>query len=149
MSDRQILLGTFKGVTLSEDRLLMPDGLLEPLEKGYVVARGVDGCVTVFPLAVWEALVERVETRLSFLKSAARIFQRQLYGGASLGVLEAGGLLRIPEHLRQYADLDEEVVLVGVGTRLEIWNPKRWSYEEFSMDERSPQSLAELSELGI
>jgi len=149
MSDRQILLGTYKGVTLSENGLLVPDDLLQGLDHGYVVTRGVDGCVTVFPLAVWEALVERVETRLSFLKSAARIFQRQLYGGASQGVLEEGALLRIPQHLRGYADLDEEVVLVGAGSRLEIWNGQRWSYQEFSMDERSPQSLAELSELGI
>lgn len=144
-----MLLGTFKSVALRENGLILPDDLRDGLEQGYVITRGVDTCVTVFPLSVWNGFVQRVETRLSFAQSAARLFQRQLYGGASRGRVEASGLLQIPEHLRRYAGLDSEVVLVGAGSRLEIWNPQRWSYEEFSMDERSLQSLAELSELGI
>lgn len=149
MRDNEMLLGTFKSVALTENGLILPVDLRPGLEQGYVITRGVDGCVTVFPLAVWEGLVERVEGRLSLLTSAARLFQRLLYGGASRGMPEASGLLPIPEHLRRHADLDGEVVLVGAGSRLEIWSPQRWSYEEFSMDERSSASLEKLSELGI
>ncbi|HEM61090.1 MAG TPA: cell division/cell wall cluster transcriptional repressor MraZ [Chloroflexi bacterium] len=149
MRDNEMLLGTFKSVTLTENGLILPDDLRPDLEQGYVITRGVDGCVTVFPLTVWEGLVERVEGRLSFLTSAARLFQRLLYGGASRGRPEAGGLLPIPEYLRRYADLDGEVVLLGAGSRLEIWSPQRWSYEEFSIDERLSASLEKLSELGI
>jgi MraZ protein len=59
------------------------------------------------------------------------------------------GLASVPEHLRSYAELEDDVVLVGVGNRLEIWNPRRWSQEEWRMDERVSQVSEELSELGI
>ncbi|HJX37370.1 MAG TPA: cell division/cell wall cluster transcriptional repressor MraZ [Anaerolineae bacterium] len=144
-----MLLGTFRGVELTQDGLVLPADLRGGLEQGYVITRGLDGCLAVFPPEEWDCVVQRIETAVTFLRAAARLFQRHFYGGAATGSLEAGGLMRIPEHLRRYAELDDEGVLVGVGNRVEIWNPQRWSYEEFTMNERSLQSSAELSELGV
>jgi MraZ protein len=58
-------------------------------------------------------------------------------------------MVNVPDHLRRHAELDEEVVLVGVGNRVEVWNPQRWSHEEYRMIERSTRSSEELSELGV
>jgi MraZ protein len=128
---------------------MLPAGLQEGLEQGYVITRGLDGCLAVFPTGEWESVVHRLQTSVSFLRAAARLFQRHFYGGAVVGSLEADGLMRIPEHLRRYAQLDDEAVLVGVGSRVEIWSPQRWTYEEFTIHERALQSSAELSELGV
>ncbi len=144
-----MLLGTSRDVTLTREGLVLPAHLREGLEQGYVITRGLDGCVAVFPVAVWDSLAQRIETGTSFLRAAARLFQRHFYGGASTGVLEPGGLMQIPDHLRRYAELEREAVVVGVGNHLEVWNAQRWSYEEFSMNEKSSQSSAELSQLGI
>ena len=144
-----MLLGTTEGVQTTREGLVLPAHLREGLRQGYVITRGLDGCAVVFPLPIWETLSERVERGTSLLRVSARLFQRYLYGGASVGELGCDGLLRIPEHLRHHAELQDEVVLVGVGNRLEIWNPQRWSHEEFRMNERSLTASQDLSELGV
>jgi MraZ protein len=58
-------------------------------------------------------------------------------------------MVHVPDHLRRHAELNEEVVLVGVGNRVEVWNPERWGHEEYRMSERSASSSEELSELGV
>jgi MraZ protein len=144
-----MLFGTYRGVPLSEEGLVLPPALRDGLGQGYVITRGLDGCVSVFPLPAWEALLERLDRGSSFLKTAARIFQRHLFGGASVETMGPDGMVHVPDHLRRYAELDDEVVLVGVGNRVEVWNPQRWSHEEYRMIERSTRSSEELSELGV
>jgi MraZ protein len=144
-----MLLGTYRDVQLRPEGLVLPSQVLDDLREGLVLARGLDRCVAIFPLSVWEGLLNRVEGGTSFLREAARLFQRHLYGGASVEELRPDGLLTVPEHLRTYAELEDEVVLVGVGSRLEIWNPQRWSQEEWRMGERASQVSEELSGLGI
>jgi MraZ protein len=144
-----MLFGTYRSVPLSEEGLVLPPALRDGLGQGYVITRGLDGCVSVFPLPAWDALLERVDRGTSFLKTAARIFQRHLFGGASIETLGSDGMVRVPDHLRRHAELDQEVVLVGVGNRVEVWNPQRWSHEEYRMMERSTRSSEELSELGV
>jgi MraZ protein len=144
-----MLFGTYRSVPLSKEGLVLPPALRNGLGQGYAITRGLDGCVSVFPLPAWEALLERVDRGTSFLKTAARIFQRHLFGGASVEKLGPDGMIHVPEHLRRHAELDDEVVLVGVGNRVEVWNPQRWSHEEYRMIERSTGSSEELSELGV
>lgn len=144
-----MLLGTYRGLPLTREGVLLPDHLREGFDQGYAITRGLDGCVAVFPLSVWEALLQRFGLGASFLKSAARLFQRHFLGGASIEVMRPDGMIRVPDHLRQHAGLEDEVVLVGVGDRLEIWNTERWTHEEFRMSERSLRCSEELSELGL
>lgn len=144
-----MLLGTSKGVPLGPEGLVLPDQLLDDLQQGFVLTRGLDRCVAIFPIEVWEELMERFESGASFLRGAARLFQRHLYGAASVETPDPDGLVKIPEQLRTYAELEDEVVLVGVGSRLEIWNPRRWSQEEWRMGESAPRVSEELSGLGI
>ncbi len=149
MDEYGMLLGTYRGLPLTREGVLLPDHLRAEFGQGYVITRGLDGCVAVFPLSVWEVLLERIERGTSFLKSSARLFQRHFLGGASVEALGPEGLIRVPDYLRQHADLEDEVVLVGVGNRLEIWSAKRWIHEEFRMNERSLCCSEELSELGL
>jgi MraZ protein len=149
MDEYGMLLGTYKDLPLTPEGVLLPDHLRVEFDQGYVITRGLDGCVAVFPLPVWEVLVERIERGTSFLKSSARLFLRHFLGGASVEALGPEGLIRVPDYLRQHAALEAEVVLVGVGNRLEIWSAKRWTHEEFRMNERSLCCAEQLSELGL
>jgi len=56
----QRLLGTYRGVQLSVEGLIVPSVLRLGLEQGFVMTRGLDRCVAVFPLSVWQALLERI-----------------------------------------------------------------------------------------
>jgi MraZ protein len=144
-----MLLGTSRGVPLGPEGLVLPGHLLDDLQQGCVLTRGLDRCVAVFPLAVWQELTERFESGTSFLKGAARLFERHLYGAACVESPGPEGLVKIPEELRTYAELEEEVVVVGVGSRLEIWDPRRWSQEEWRLGESATRVSEELSGLGI
>jgi MraZ protein len=149
MDEYGMLLGTYRGLPLTREGVLLPEHLRAGFDQGYVITRGLDGCVAVFPLSVWQVLLERIERGTSFLKSAARLFQRHFLGGASVEALGPEGMMGVPDYLRQHAGLEDEVVLVGVGSRLEIWSAKRWTHEEFRMNERSLCCSEELSELGL
>lgn len=144
-----MLLGTSKGVRLSAEGLVVPPQLREGLEDPFVMTRGLDRCVAVFPLTVWDAMLERIDPPASFLRGAARLFQRHIYGGALVDTLGPDGQMNVPEHLRRYAELGNEVVVVGVATRLEIWSPERWSEEELNIIERAEQVSEALSGHGI
>lgn len=137
-----MLIGTFVGVQLSSEGLVLPPGLREVLEQGFVMTKGVDRCVAVFPDPSWGSLSRRMDHGTSFLRENVRLFQRHVYGGASTGRLGPDGLMDVPDHLRRYGELGDEVVLVGTGTRLEIWNPQLWAEQESDIEERA----AEISE---
>lgn len=141
-----MLIGTFVGVRLSSEGLVLPPGLREALEQGFVMTRGLDRCVAVFPDLSWEDLSQRIDHGTSFLRGAVRMFQRHVYGGASTGSLASDGLMDVPDHLRRYAELGDEVVLVGTATRLEIWNPQLWAEEESGIEERAAEISETLSE---
>ena len=145
----QRLLGTYRGVQLSVEGLIVPSVLRLGLEQGFVMTRGLDRCVAVFPLPVWQVLLDRIEQGTLFLRGAARLFHRYIYGGASVHNLGSEGLMSVPQHLRIYAELGDQVVLVGVAGHLEIWNPDRWNEEESRMEQQAEQISEALSQYGI
>ncbi|MFH1862217.1 MAG: division/cell wall cluster transcriptional repressor MraZ [bacterium] len=89
-----------------------------------VVARGLDGCLLVFPKDVWE------KHRAHFLSSPyeslekQRLLQRLLNYGAKESTFDAQGRITIPPRLRELAKLDKEVLIIGIGDRAELWNPE-------------------------
>jgi MraZ protein len=144
-----MFVGTFRGVRLSVEGLVVPVPLRPGLEQGFVATRGLDGCVAVYPRPIWEAVLQHVEQQASFLRGAARMFQRYVYGGATIGTLGSEGLIGIPEHLRTYAKLGDEVVVVGIATHLEVWNSQRWNEEESTVNKRAEEVAEALSEYGL
>lgn len=144
-----MLLGTFKDVRLYASSLSVPTKLRCELEQGFVMTRGLDGCVAVFPRPKWEELVQRIEEGTSFLRRPARLFQRHTYGGATVGNLDSEGRMTVPKELQMYAQLQDEVVIVGIATRLEIWNPKRWKEQQSIIEEQAEEASEVLSECGV
>lgn len=82
-------------------------------------------CLLIYPLEAWED-IERELQKLPALNPAVRRFQRLLIGYASDLELDANGRVLIPPSLREYADLEKKVVLVGQGNKLELWSETRW-----------------------
>ena len=107
----------------------------------------MDGCVALHPKDEWEQMTAKVDA-LPFTTEPARKLRRLLYGSAYEAKLDRQGRFVLPQKLRDYAGIEAEVVLVGAGSRIELWSPKRWS--EFSEQMDQPEALAEsLDGLGI
>ena len=123
----------FRGVTtLSLDtkgRLAVPsryrDVLLAQGDGRVVVTADPSKCLLLFPLLEWEPIEKKLNSLSSF-NAQSRSLQRLLVGNAADLELDATGRILLPPMLREFAGLDKSVVLVGQGTKFELWNESSW-----------------------
>ena len=144
-----MLTGEFRSRIDAEGRVLVPAEFRAELAEGATVTRGIDRCVVVYPATRWRALAEDVEHRLPLTSRLGRSFSRLMFSGALTCIPDQKGRIRLPASLREYAGIEDEAVVVGLFSHLEIWNPRRWhEIRSASLDDGA--SLAEeLSEFGI
>ena len=119
---------------------MVPQRFRDPLAGGVVLAKGIDGCVEAYPPREWEEVSERVK-RFSPYDQNARKLRRMTFSGAFTATLDRQGRTLLPQSLRQFAGINEEVVITGQDTYFEIWSPERWSAEEAQGD-----NLAEIAQ---
>lgn len=110
-------------------RLAVParhrDALLERCAGHLVITADADRCLLVYPLPDWELIQQKLEG-LSNLDARVRDLQRRLIGFAVDVDMDGAGRVLISPALREYAQLDKAVVLVGQGKKLELWNKDTW-----------------------
>lgn len=117
----------------AKGRLAMPARQREPLLTqcaGQIVVT-IDtqsACLVVYPLPEWER-IERDIQNLPTLKPAVKRFQRLMLGYATDLELDGSGRMLLPQPLREYAQLDKKLVLVGQGNKLELWSEALWLAE--------------------
>ena len=143
-----MLLGEYEHSIDTKGRIAMPAKLREGLGGKFIITKGLDGCLFVYAMDEWQ----RVEQKLASLpmsRKTARDFTRFLFGGACEGECDKQGRVLLPASLRRYAGLEREAVIVGVGSRAEIWDAAKWhQYNEESAEDVN--ELAEkLADLGI
>ena len=113
----------------SKGRLAVParhrDLLLERCAGHLVITADADRCLLVYPLPDWELIQQKLEG-LSNLDPRVRDLQRRLIGFAVDVDMDNSGRVLIAPALRQYAQLEKNVVLVGQGKKFELWNQENW-----------------------
>lgn len=127
----------------NKGRVFIPASMREGLGKEAVLTRGLDRCLFLFPLEEWEKVVSSFSS-LSFAKKEVRAFLRLLLAGASIVSIDGQGRIQIPLLLRDYAKLEKEVAIIGVGNRIEIWARDRWSVYEGDMLPRFEEVAEEI-----
>ena len=143
-----MLPGEYEHSIDTKGRIAMPAKLREGLGGKFIITKGLDGCLFVYAMGEWQ----RVEQKLASLpmsRKTARDFTRFLFGGACEGECDKQGRVLLPANLRRYAGLERDAVIVGVGSRAEIWDAAKWQqYNEESAEDVN--ELAEqLADLGI
>jgi len=128
-------------------RVTIPVEYRGALADGLYVTRGLDGCLFVFPKADWEVLAQKVAEKLLLTDVDARNFSRMMFSGVE-DKLDKQGRILLPPSLREHASLDSDVIILGVHSRLEIWNKERWRETTRHMKEGNIFAQ-ELSKLGI
>lgn len=93
--------------------------------QSVVLTPGFDGCVFLFTVEQYAKEVEGQQKGV-FASAEVRNHQRRFFGHAHEASLDSSGRILIPEKFRKAADISDEVTMVGAGTRVELWNPKRW-----------------------
>lgn len=128
--------GEYNHTIDTKGRLTFPAKFRENLGEGFVVTKGLDGCLFVFDASEWQKLTEKLAS-LPLTDKGARQFTRFFLAGATDVEVDKQGRILLPANLRQFAGIEKDVVLIGVGNRAEIWSKERYDgavdYED--MDE--------------
>ena len=122
-----MLTGTYQRSLDAKLRLALPKRLRELLagQAQLVLTPGTDGSLALFPQSAFAALTERLAAR-SPTGQDVRAFSRLLYAQSQSVEIDSQGRIRLPAELARLGGLEDEVVLLGVGDRIELWNKSRW-----------------------
>ena len=106
-------------------RLALPARLRQNVRR-FVLARGLEGCLSLYTEAEWKKLLSKLDGLPVGNKAHARAFKRLLISGAICSDVDGQGRLLVPESLGRYAGIRKEVTVVGMETRIELWSSERW-----------------------
>jgi MraZ protein len=124
-----MFLGEFEHLVDEKNRLTLPAKFREALADGVVVTRGIDGCLSAYPLDQWHRLVESRLGSLDPLSQDDRMMQRYFFSAAAEARLDKQGRVMLPAALIEHAGLGREVIVAGVYDHLEIWDRAAWRKE--------------------
>lgn len=137
-----MFLGEYQHSIDPKGRLIIPAKFRDYLGDQFVLAKGLDGCLFVYPLEGWHELEDKLRS-LPLTQKDARAFARIFFSGASEAELDKQGRVLLPPTLRNYAHITKDVMIIGVGNRLEIWDMDQWGKYNTESD-KSFEQLAEL-----
>ena len=143
-----MLIGEFEHSLDVKGRLIMPSKLREDMGEKFIVTKGLDGCLFGFSKNEWQNFEEKLKT-LPLTNKNARDFVRFFLSGATECEIDKQGRFLIAGNLREYATLEKDVVIIGVGTRLEIWDREKWKNYNNSENISADEIAENMTMLGI
>jgi MraZ protein len=105
-------------------------------QEGVVLSPGMEKCITVYPVSEWKKLADTL-TSSTIIPSKLRKLNRAIFATAFNAELDSQGRIMVPAQLRQYAGIDEEVVMAGANSYLELWSKNQWASEKSSSQEEA------------
>lgn len=141
-----VFLGQYEHGLDDKGRLFMPAKFREKLGSSFVVTKGLDRCLFIYPQEEWQNIEVKLK-ELPFTKSDARSFVRMFFSGAAECECDKQGRVLLPQGLREHALLSKDAVVLGVASRVEIWSAERWKdYSESAIDnyERIAEELEDI-----
>jgi MraZ protein len=135
-----VFLGTHTPKLDEKGRLILPAKYRDELAEGLVITRFQERCLAIWPIQTFVEVAQTVRNTSS--SQQVRDYQRMLASGASDETPDKQGRITIPPHLRSYAGLDKDCVVVGAINRVEVWDADAWS----SYSEQKESAFAELNE---
>lgn len=137
--------GEYEHTMDRKGRLIIPAKFRQALKEHdantLFLTRGFDGCLFLFPESEWRDLENRFK-QIPFTKAEGRKFNRLFFSGASEVAVDRLGRLLIPRTLKEFAQIKQDIVIVGVSTRMEVWAREQWR----AFYEGSRQSFEEIAE---
>ncbi len=136
-----MLMGEYHHSIDDKGRLIIPSKFRYELGDKFIITKGLDGCLFVYPKGEWENIVSKLKA-LPFTKKDARTFMRFFLSGATECEFDRQGRVNITSPLAEYAGLTKDCVVIGVNDRLEIWSKEK--FENF-FDENE-ENLSDIAE---
>jgi MraZ protein len=139
-------LGEYEATLDAKGRFLLPAGFKKQLseEAGnqFVINRGFEKCLTLFPMKSWEPIFSEIG-KLNDFDPKVREFRRYFLNGATVLELDSAGRLLVPPNLKEHAGLEKDIVLVAAMNKIEIWDKDK--YQKF-FESFSPEAFSQLAQ---
>ena len=131
-----MLIGEYEHSLDSKNRIIMPSKFRDDIGEKFIVTKGLDGCLFAYSISEWKNFEEKLRS-LPLSNKDARAFSRFFFAGATDCILDKQGRFLIPSNLREFAELEKDLVIVGMNSRIEIWAKNKWKNvdEQISADE--------------
>ena len=138
-----MFFGEFEYRLDEKGRVPIPPRFRRELKEGVVLTPGIEQCITAYPLSEWKKLAATLTTG-SVTRSKLRRLNRATFATAFSLNIDGQGRIALPIPLRQHADIEEEVVIAGANTYLELWNKEQWEAEKAISQEQTWQIIESL-----
>lgn len=141
-----MFMGEYNHSIDPKGRIIIPSKFREDLGDEFVVTKGLDGCLFAYPNTEWQIFEEKLRS-LPLTNKNARQFSRFFLAGAASCEVDKQGRILLPSVLREFAELEKDVVLVGVLSRVEIWCKSKW--DESNVYDDMEKIAEHMEELGL
>lgn len=138
-----MLLGLYTNILETDDHLMLPDDFRSAYKDGLYLTQGFDRNIMVLTKSAFEVIYQRI-TSFNLADPVARLMLRMLLGSLQKLEVEANGSIRIPDKLKAFASIQQEVVAVGQGDFMELWSPEEWDRQEERFHEVTADRFASL-----
>lgn len=142
-----MLIGEYVHTLDPKKRLSLPSKWRSKLGKTIVVTRGLDNCLFVYPIQAWQTVIEKMSA-LPFGAADTRGLNRFFLSGAVEVEVDKAGRILVPDFLKEFAKLNQKVVLAGIHDRVEIWDEKRWNDYKKKIEEQADDLAEKLGSVG-
>ena len=138
-------IGEYESTIDAKGRFLLPAGFKKQLPEQesyvFVINRGFEKCLTLYPIQSWEPIFTEI-SQLNDFDPKVRAFRRNFLNGAVQLELDSAGRVLLPKNLLEHASLDKDIVLVSAVNKIEIWDKNIYKelFESFS-----PESFSDLA----
>jgi len=143
-----LFMGEYQHNVDSKGRIILPAKFRELLGEMFVATKGLDKCLFIYPKEEWAILEEKLK-KLPLAKQEARAFVRFFFSGAAELEFDKQGRVLLPNNLRDYAGLGKDIIVVGVSSRIEIWDKQAWIDYNNEVGPTVTQIAENLVDLGI
>lgn len=140
-----MFFGEFEYKIDEKGRVPVPPRFRKELSTGVVLTPGIERCVTVYPLPAWKKIAQTF-TNDSISRSKQRRLNRAVFATAFQLSIDGQGRIALPAPLREYANLQDEIIIAGVNNYLEIWDRQDWETEKATSQEQAWQTIESMEE---
>lgn len=135
-----MFMGQYSHTIDDKGRIIVPAKVRDNLGYGFIVTRGLDGCLFIYPKEEWQNIITKYKN-LPDTRNR-RHFMRIFLSGATVCEYDKQGRINIPQSLVEYAGLQKDCIIIGVDERLEIWSKERWE----SFIDKNEENLSDIAD---
>lgn len=143
-----MLIGEHRHTLDPKKRLSLPAKFRKELGKKVVLTRGLDACLFVYSVKEWEKFTEKL-ANLSMGQSDSRAFNRFLLGGAVETDIDSAGRILVPDFLKDFAGLEQKVIVAGLSNRVELWSEEKWEIYQKELEGQAGLLAEKLGDIGM